>query len=95
MLTYHILAERGLAMKDKEYLSIQELATKLGVSRIAVYKKVKSGKIAAIRIGRNYAIPVEDITGEKVGKKGEQLIDGVIKKTLANYSETLKLLGKE
>lgn len=40
------------------YLSIPEAAARLGVSRIAVFKKVKKGRIAAIRIGRNWAIPV-------------------------------------
>ncbi len=29
----------------------------MGVSRIAVFKKVKKGQLAAIRIGRNWAVP--------------------------------------
>lgn len=42
---------------DTHFLSIPEAAARLGVSRIAVFKKVKKGRIAAIRIGRNWAIP--------------------------------------
>jgi excisionase family DNA binding protein len=44
-------------MKRKKYFSIPELAKILGISRIAVYKRVKKGDIEAIRIGRNYAVP--------------------------------------
>jgi len=41
----------------KEYLSIPEAGILLGISRIAVFKRVKSGKLPAIRIGRNWAVP--------------------------------------
>ncbi len=40
----------------KEYYSIPELAKHLGISRIAVFKQIKRGKINAIKIGRSYAI---------------------------------------
>lgn len=44
----------------KEYLSTAELANLLGVSRIAVFKKIKLGKIKAFKIGRNFVIPIEE-----------------------------------
>ncbi len=40
-----------------EYYSIPEAAAILGISRIAVFKKVKKGQLEAIRIGRNWAVP--------------------------------------
>ncbi len=43
--------------EEKEFYSVPEFAKKLGISRIAVFKRVKKGKIQAIRIGRNWAIP--------------------------------------
>jgi excisionase family DNA binding protein len=46
----------------KEYLSIPEAAIVLGLSRIAVFKQVKKGKLPAIRIGRNWAVPVGALT---------------------------------
>ena len=64
-------------MANKEYLSIPEVAKILGISRIAIYKKVKKGEIKAAKIGRSYAIPkkyLEDIIvkekyrGMKIGK---------------------------
>lgn len=40
-----------------EYFSIPEAAARLGVSRIAVFKRVKKGQLEAIRFGRNWAVP--------------------------------------
>lgn len=44
---------------SESFMSIPEYAKTLGISRIAVFKQVKRGKIKAIRIGRNWAIPVD------------------------------------
>ena len=41
----------------REYFSIPEAAAMLGISRIAVFKKVKKGQLAALRFGRNWAVP--------------------------------------
>ncbi len=35
----------------------------LGISRIAVFKKVKNGKLAALRFGRNWAVSAEVVRG--------------------------------
>lgn len=40
-----------------EYYSIPEAAVRLGLSRIAVFKKVKKGQLEALRFGRNWAVP--------------------------------------
>lgn len=40
-----------------EYFSIPEAAARLGLSRIAVFKKVKKGQLEALRFGRNWAVP--------------------------------------
>lgn len=41
----------------REYYSIPEAAAILGISRIAVFKKVKKGQLEALRFGRNWAVP--------------------------------------
>jgi len=46
---------------DREYFSIPEAAAMLGISRIAVFKKVKKGQLAALRFGRNWAVPASAI----------------------------------
>jgi len=56
----------------KEYLTIPQAARILGISRIAVYKKVKKGQIKAERIGRIYAISQKKLFGnihKKLTKK--------------------------
>lgn len=84
--------------RESEYITIPELAKILGISRIAVFKKVRQGEIKAIRIGRNYAIPrrrLDSLLGKVLGKDDKREIDSALKKTIAEYGETLKLLGKD
>jgi excisionase family DNA binding protein len=85
-------------MVKKKFLTIPELAKLLGKSRIAVYKDVKSGKIAATRIGRNYAISdrnVAHILGKKMSEKDKRKVSVTVKKVVREYSEVLKKLSKE
>ena len=41
----------------REFYSLPEVAVLLGISRIAVFKRVKKGRLEALRIGRNWAVP--------------------------------------
>ena len=85
-------------MVKSEYLSISQFAKILGVSRIAIYKKIKKGQIEATRIGRSYVIPkkyLTDITGKTLSEKDKKIIDEAVKKTFKEYGEVLKLLGRE
>ncbi|MDP2629443.1 MAG: helix-turn-helix domain-containing protein [Candidatus Harrisonbacteria bacterium] len=47
-------------MKQK-FFSSTEVAKILGVSRIAVFKKIKGGTLKAQKVGRNYIIAKEDL----------------------------------
>jgi len=83
---------------QKKYITIPELGKILGLSRIAIYKKVRNGQIKAIKIGRNYAIPkkyLDSILGKELNTKEKKEIDTAVKKTVQEYGEVLKLLGKE
>jgi len=85
-------------INKKKYISIPEMAKMLGISRIAVYKKVKNGKINATKIGRNFAIPIKyisNVLGKELGIKDKLEIDEAVKRTVKEYGEVLKLLGKE
>jgi excisionase family DNA binding protein len=42
-------------------LSMAEAAALLGISRQAVHKRIKAGKLAAVRVGWQYCIPAEAI----------------------------------
>ncbi len=85
-------------MKKGEYLTIPQLAKILGVSRIAVYRKVKKGQIKAVKIGRTFAIPQKQIAailGKRLRKEDKKEIDSAVKKTVKEYGQVLKLLGSE
>jgi len=85
-------------MTQEKYITIPELAKLLGVSRIAIYNRVKKGQIPATRIGRNYVITDETVTnilGKTVTEKGKKHIDDAVQRTIREYGETLKQLSKE
>jgi excisionase family DNA binding protein len=84
--------------KNEEYISLPQLAKLLGISRIAVFKKVKSGEIKASKIGRNYAVKQEQVLsllGKALGAKDKQEIDKAVKKTVREYGDVLRKLGRE
>jgi len=83
-------------MEKKEYYTTSEIAQILGISRVAVFKKIKEGQIKAKKIGRNFAIPkneLESILGNSLTQRQKILIDKAVKKTVAEYGQALKLLG--
>ena len=85
-------------MEQKKFLSTTDLAKILGISRIAIFKKIKEGKIKAMKIGRNFVIDQTDlaeILGEVLNNSDKKEIDDAVKKTVKEYGETLRLLGKE
>jgi excisionase family DNA binding protein len=85
-------------MVNERYLTIPELAKLLGVSRIAIYNRVKKGQIPASKIGRTYVITdrtIANILGKEVTRSGKEQIDAAVRKTVQEYGEVLKKLGKE
>jgi excisionase family DNA binding protein len=79
-------------------ITIPQLAKLLGVSRIAIYKKVKKGQIPAKKAGKIYIISdsvVADILGKKLSLQKKKQIDAAVGKTVKQYGEVLKRLGKE
>lgn len=83
---------------EKQSFSTAELAKILGISRVAVFKKIKSGEIKAKKVGRNFAIErreLAEILGTALSEEKKREIEKSVKKTIKEYGETLKLLGKE
>ncbi len=48
-------------MNQKDFYTTAELAKILGISRVAVFKKIKNGTIKAQKIGRNFVVFKKDI----------------------------------
>lgn len=85
-------------MENKEFITTTELAKILGISRIAVFNRIKRGQIKAIRVGRNFIIPkdsIPEILGQALSREKKREIESAVKKTVQEYAETLRLLGKE
>ncbi len=83
---------------DKKFLSTTEVALLLGISRQAVFKKIKAGGIKARKIGRNFLIDKKDlaeILGAVLTEQQKREIEKSVDKTIREYGETLKLLGQE
>lgn len=53
-------------MELKDFYTTKELAKILGISRVAVFKKIKNGTIKAQKIGRNFVIFKKDNGGLEV-----------------------------
>ncbi|MDI3496513.1 MAG: hypothetical protein PWQ35_534 [Patescibacteria group bacterium] len=83
--------------QNKKYITTAELANLLGISRIAVFKKIQKRQIKAIKEGRNYLIDVESVPGlnDKLSQSNEKIINNAVDKTIKDYGETLRLLADE
>jgi excisionase family DNA binding protein len=84
--------------KDNKYLSIPEVAKILGISRIAVYKKVKKGDIDSIKIGNQYVISnsrISEIMGKTTSPAKQKKIELSIKKFVEEYRDLIIRLGDE
>ncbi len=85
-------------MKSPGYITIPELAKYLGISRIAVYKRIKLQKIGAEKIGNIYVIPashVEFLLGHKLSPARKKMIDKIMTRIFDEYGEVLHALANE
>ncbi len=78
--------------KKQQLLTVIEAAKMLGITRAAVYKKINKGQVAVQKIGGHIFISFP-AKGTTAATKTE--IDKGVAKTIKEYSETLKMLGKE
>jgi excisionase family DNA binding protein len=85
-------------MDKKQLLSTMEVAEILGISRVAVFKMIKAGKIKAKKVGRNFVIDrkaLPFLLGNALSKTSIKEIEQAVNKTVNEYGEALKLLGQE
>ncbi|MBU3955860.1 helix-turn-helix domain-containing protein [bacterium] len=81
-------------MTNKKLLSTTQVATLLGISRVAVFNKIKKGEIKAIKVGRNYVIETDDVIGENLNDEEKRNIGAAVDRTVAEYGEVLRKLGR-
>lgn len=81
-----------------KFLSSTELAKILGISRVAVFKKIKTGRIKAQKVGRNFVVSRDDlpgILGKELPESRREEISRAVRKVARDYGEALKMLGRE
>lgn len=88
--------------KKAIFISVAELAKILGISHVAVFKRIQKGQIPAEKIGRSYAISMEYVNEIVYGsglniltESKKEDIKKAVEKVVKEYGDTLKLLGKE
>jgi len=85
-------------MQDKRFFSTAEAAKILGISRIAVFNRIKKGQLKATKVGRNYLIEKDQLPDKKnapLSDKDKELINKAVDKTIQEYGQTLKLLAHD
>ena len=60
-LEAELMALRANPSNTSECYSINEFAQALGVSRLTISRRIQSGVISAIKVGRNWKIPKDEL----------------------------------
>ncbi len=84
-------------MIDKDYISVKEAAELMGISRVAVFKKIKKGEIEAKKIGRAYVVDKKSLGSiyQDLTSRQKNKIEKAVEKAVKEYGKALKKLGKE
>ena len=80
------------------FISTKEAARILKLSRIAVFKKIKTGKIKATKVGRNYILDKQDVleaAGTLLSKNQKKKIEEAVQKATKDFEKTFRMLGRE
>ena len=83
---------------NQQLLTVPQVASLLGISRIAVFKRIKKGQLIAQKYGRNYLVSkheLPDIFSTTLSDAGKKEIEQGVTRTIKEYGETLRLLGRE
>ena len=83
-------------MTKPAYMTVPELANRLGISRIAVYRKVTNGQIAAERVGRSFLIPSQEahaVISGGLTVRDRQRVKATVRRVVREYGPVLERLS--
>lgn len=83
---------------DKQQYSTGEVAEILGISRTAVFKKIKDGTLPAQKVGRNYVVALKDLLalmGRDLSESQKEEIKKAVERAIKEYRDVFEKLGKE
>ncbi|OGJ05252.1 hypothetical protein A2456_03545 [Candidatus Nomurabacteria bacterium RIFOXYC2_FULL_36_19] len=80
----------------KTYFTTSEVGKMIGVSRVTIFRKIKSGEIKAEKFGRNFMVPADQfVKNVELTEEKKVEIKKVVEKAIKEYGETFRLLGEE
>ncbi len=84
-------------MMAKKWITTGEAATILQISRVAVFKRIKSGRLKAEKIGGRYLIEPRElgVSRKPLNDKEKEKIQRLVQKVLKEYGTVIKKLGNE
>jgi len=54
---------------ESEYMSLEEVAEKMGVKYLTIYRLVRSGELPAVRLGKQYRVSKTEFAAYLEGKR--------------------------
>jgi len=86
-----------VSMKLENYISTTEAAEVMGISREAVLKQIKTGKLQAEKIAGNFLIDKNNLGTiyQEITPDQEKKVEKAVARVLKDYKATLIKLGKE
>ncbi|MFA6572336.1 MAG: excisionase family DNA-binding protein [Bacteroidota bacterium] len=85
-------------LNKKTHYTVKEIADILGISRIAVFNKIKNKQIRAEMVGKTYIVDANELRGifaNELDNKQKEKIEESVARFVKEYGQTLKLLGLE
>ena len=81
--------------KDKEMLSVTEVARLMGISRTHVLRKINAGEISAVKVGKSFIINRSGLSGiySNLTEKDKKEVEEAVDKTFKDYGEVIRKLG--
>jgi len=70
----------------------------MGISRVAVFNKIKNKQIKAKMVGKTYiidAVEIRELLSQELDDNQKKEIEKSVIRFIREYGQTLKLLGKE
>ncbi len=86
-------------LHSTNFFTTTQAAELLSVSRITIFRWIKNGSLKAAKIGRNYVLPKDEIYKRLYNLSLSTIqksdINTLINKTIKDYGETIRMLGRE
>ena len=81
----------------RKYLSTIDAAKVLGISRIAVFNRIRSGSLKALRVGGRYLIEPGEVglLYRDLTKTDKRKIRLAVQRVLKEYGDVIRKLGSE